>query len=191
LQDRAKHILQCRRKSLNAAPYQQCYRNGKRSHRRVQRSFVQFCYLCAEMFYNEEDWDKHCQSHLENLQPRCGILTFRYTMVAAGHCPFCLGDESKGPAERFRQWLAKSTLLNHIDEHLESWQSETRLLCPHPSCQRKHYDGVTGLRRHFFDVHSLTEARSNSVTRKRRWTLDFSTLDQPEQRPVGGKEVMG
>lgn len=98
-QSRAKHILQCQRKALNAAPYQQCYKNRKRAHRRVQRSFAQFCYVCAKLFNSEEDWVKHCQYHLEDMQPLCGILTFQYTMVAAGLCPFCLGDESKSPAE--------------------------------------------------------------------------------------------
>lgn len=171
LQSRAKHILQCQRKSLNAAPYQQNYKNGKRAHRRVNRAFVQFCYLCAEFSYSEEDWDKHCQFHLANLQPRCGILTFRYTLVAAGLCPFCLGDETKNPSERFNQWLQKSTLLNHIDDkHMNKLcQPETRVQCPHPCCRDKHYGSKTGLRRHFFDVHSLSEPRSNCVSRKRRW----------------------
>lgn len=171
-QSRAKHILQCQRKALNAAPYQQCYKNGKRAHRRVQRSFAQFCYVCAKLFYSEEDWVKHCQYHLEDMQPLCGILTFRYTMVAAGLCPFCLGDESKSPAERFKQWMAKATLLNHIDDHMSTINSEQTIQCPHPLCKGKQYQGITGLRRHFFDVHSISEPRSNCVARKRQWPLD-------------------
>ena len=75
-QGHAKHILQCQRKILNAAPYQQCYKNGKQAHCCIQRSFVQFCYVCAELFYSEGDWIDHCQHHLENIQPCCGILTF-------------------------------------------------------------------------------------------------------------------
>lgn len=110
-QCRANHILQCTRKSLNAAPYQQRYKNGKRAHRWAHRSFLQFCYLCAQWFYNEEQWTQHCQNHLRHLHPRCGLLTFRSTLVAPGFCPFCLGDKTKEPDERFQQWLKKTTLL--------------------------------------------------------------------------------
>ena len=166
-QARAKHILQCRRRALNAAPYQQCYKNGKRAHRRVNRSYLQFCYFCAQFFYSEEEWDQHCQFHLASCQPRCGILTFRYTLVGAGLCPFCLGDEKKRPSERYNQWLTKATLLNHIDEHMKLCQSEGKVPCPHLCCRTKVYDSITGLRRHFFDVHSLSEPCSNCVSRKR------------------------
>ena len=176
-QARAKHILQCRRRALNAAPYQQCYKNGKRAHRRVNRSYLQFCYFCAQFFYSEEEWDQHCQFHLASCQPRCGILTFRYTLVGAGLCPFCLGDEKKRPSERYNQWLTKATLLNHIDEHMKLCQSEGKVPCPHLCCRTKVYDGITGLRRHFFDVHSLSEPRSNCVSRKRRW--DFQDNINP------------
>ncbi|GFG18462.1 conserved hypothetical protein, partial [Aspergillus udagawae] len=177
LQSRAKHILQCQRKSLNAAPYQQYYKNGKRAHRRVRRTFVQFCYLCAQLSYSEEDWIQHCSSHLANLEPRCGQLTFRYTLAAPGFCPFCLGDENKRADERFRQWLDKTTLLNHIDGHLSALQPSTMASCPHPCCSGKQYDGIVALRRHFFDVHSIEEPRSNCVRRKRRCAVELEDSD--------------
>lgn len=120
--------------------YRSLYKNGKGAHRRASHAFVQFCYLCAQFSYSENDWDQHCQLHLANLQPRCGIFPFRYTLVAAGLCPFCLGDETKNPSERFQQWLAKATLLNHIDGHMKLCQSEARVQCPHPRCQNKQYD---------------------------------------------------
>lgn len=171
MQGRAKHILQCRRKSLNGAQYQQRYKNEKRAHRRVQRHFVQFCYLCAELFLNEDSWNTHCKCHLDTLNPRCGLLTFRSTLVAPGFCPFCLGDKSKTPDERFQQWLAKSTLLNHIEKHLESTDSSAAVFCPHPCCEEKNYVDNLHLKWHFFDVHSIEEPRSNCVTRKRKWQL--------------------
>ncbi|CAG8151922.1 unnamed protein product [Penicillium nalgiovense] len=171
LQGRAKHMLQCRRKSLNGAQYQQRYKNEKRAHRRVQRSFVQFCYLCAELFLDEDSWENHCKCHLDNLNPRCGLLTFRSTLVAPGFCPFCLGDESKKPDERFQQWVAKSTLLNHIDEHLGSADSSAAVFCPHPCCEERKYVDNLHLQWHFFDAHSIEEPRSNCVKRKRKWQL--------------------
>lgn len=164
-------MLQCRRKSLNGAQYQQRYKNEKRAHRRVQRSFVQFCYLCAELFLDEDSWENHCKCHLDNLNPRCGLLTFRSTLVAPGFCPFCLGDESKKPDERFQQWVAKSTLLNHIDEHLGSADSSAAVFCPHPCCEERKYVDNLHLQWHFFDAHSIEEPRSNCVKRKRKWQL--------------------
>jgi hypothetical protein len=68
---------------------------------------------------------------------------------------------------------------------MKSCQSEGKITCPHPCCQGKKYDGTTGLRRHFFDVHSLSEARSNCVSRKRRWEFDGDEED--DMKPV--KEV--
>lgn len=179
-QGRAKHILQCRRRSLGGPQYQQRYRNEKRAHRRVQRDFVQFCYLCAEMYCGEQAWLGRCQSHIDNLHPRCGMLTFRYTLVAPSFCPFCLGDEDKKPDERFQQWLAKATLLNHIDKHLDALRVSTAIFCPHPCCERKDYRDVTNLRRHFFDAHSIEEPRSNCVSRKRKWQSEPEL--EPESR---------
>lgn len=169
MQQRAKHILQCRRRSLGGPPYQQRYGNGKRAHRRVQRNFVQFCYLCANICCDEGEWKSHCQMHLEKLHSRCGILTLRYTLVAPGFCPFCLGDEGKEPDERFQQWLVKPTLLNHIDNHFDALKASPTFICPHPCCQERDYHDSLGLRRHFFDVHSIEEPRSNCVKRKRKW----------------------
>lgn len=53
------------------------------------------------------------------------MLTFRYTLVAPGFCPFCLGEEDKKPDERFQQWVAKATLLNHIDRHFDGLKTST------------------------------------------------------------------
>jgi hypothetical protein len=96
------------------------------------------------------------------------MLTFRYTLVAPGFCPFCLGDEDKKPDERFQQRVAKATLLNHIDQHFNMLKSSTAFFCPHPCCQTKDYTDITNLPRHFFDAHSIEETRSNCVSRKRK-----------------------
>lgn len=144
------------------------------------RNFLQFCYLCAQFFDSEESWLAHCQYHLDDLQPRCGLLRFRYTIVAPGFCPFCLGDPSKRPDERFSQWMTKPTLLNHIDTHLNDMNSSIALGCPHPCCENKEYENHSHLRRHFLDFHSIEEPRSNCVIRKRKWTSeeDFSLNNQ-------------
>ncbi|KAJ5302313.1 hypothetical protein N7508_007176 [Penicillium antarcticum] len=182
MQGRAKHILQCKRRSLGGPQYQQRYRNEKRAHRRVKRNFVQFCYLCAEVVCDEDAWSNHCRSHLDNLQPRCGILTFRYTLVAPGFCPFCLGDKGKAPDERFQQWISKATLLNHIDKHFDSLDPLTAVFCPHPCCQKKEYQDLSHLRRHMFDSHSIEEPRSNCVKRKRKWQAEPVPLNDWDER---------
>ena len=135
----------------------------------MNRNYVQFCYPCAESIYNPEEWRGHCESHLNNLSLRCGMLTYRSTLIFPGFCPFCLGDDSKGSDERFKQGLSKPTLLNHIDEHLSSLEHLALIHCPHPCCGVKIYNGTTDLQRHLFDTHSLEEPRSNCVSRKRRW----------------------
>jgi hypothetical protein len=132
---------------------------------------VQFYYLCAQN-YSEQARISHCQSHLKSLQPRCGMLTFRYTLVAPGFCPFCLGDEDKKPDERFQQWVAKATLLNDIDRHCDGLKTSTTFFCPHPCCRAKDYGSIINLRRHFFDAHSIDETRSNCVNRKRNWQTE-------------------
>ncbi|EQL28237.1 hypothetical protein BDFG_09007 [Blastomyces dermatitidis ATCC 26199] len=134
------------RKSRNAAPYQQQYMNGKQAHRRTNRSFLEYCYLCAKWFPDPMAWKEHCTFHLNNLQPRCGILTLHYTLVAPGFCPDRLGDESMQPDERFQQWRVKSTLLNHIDEvHLMKKKTESKLKFPHPCCEDQCYEGILAL----------------------------------------------
>lgn len=179
-------MLQCRRKLLNGAPYQQRYKNNKRAHRRVQRGFVQFCYLCARIFQDENTWVQHCRSHLSDLKPRCGILRFRYTLVAPGFCPFCLGDTNKKADERFQQWLNKATLLNHIDGHLDSLKFNN-IFCPHPCCEGRLHVDASHLRRHFHDTHSIEEPRSNCVKRKR------NRVDNSEESKLGscGKKMRG
>jgi hypothetical protein len=43
------------------------------------------------------------------------MLIFRYTLITPSFCLFCLGDKDIKPDQRFQQWLAKATLLNHIN----------------------------------------------------------------------------
>ena len=133
--------MQCWWKALNAAPYQQRYKNGKRAHRRAPCSFLEFCYLCAKWFPDETEWRDHCAHHLDHLQPRCGPLMFWFTLVAPGFCLFCLGDTDKKPKDRFQQWLRKATLINHIDDHIQQQNQNDLIICPHPCCKNKEYQG--------------------------------------------------
>jgi hypothetical protein len=57
--------------------------------------------------------------------------------------------------------------------------------CPHPCCSGKQYDSVVALRRHFFDVHSIEEPRSNCVKRKRRWASGLGDPDNDQDAEQG------
>ncbi|CAG8330113.1 unnamed protein product [Penicillium nalgiovense] len=67
--------------------------------------------------------------------------------------------------------VAKSTLLNHINEHLGSADSSAAVFCPYPCCEERKYVDNLHLQWHFFDAHSIEEPRSNCVKRKRKWQL--------------------
>ncbi|CAG8253877.1 unnamed protein product [Penicillium salamii] len=164
-------------------------RNNKRAHRRVNRNFLEFCYLCAEMVDSEDEWKKHCQVHIENLTPQCGMLRYRNTLISPRFCPFCLSDGTKEYDARFRQWRDKSTLLNHIDEHLGLLKPLALVPCPHPCCENQDYKGAAALQRHFFDAHSLEEPRPNCQARKRRWSVQETETTSFAHKPPKKKKV--
>jgi hypothetical protein len=54
-----------------------------------------------------------------------------------------------------QQWMTKSTLLNHIDTHLEN---EATPECPHPLCHVS-LKQASDFQAHFQDAHSIEEPR--------------------------------
>jgi hypothetical protein len=89
---------------------------------------------------------------------------FRYTLVIAGYCPFCVNDDSLSPSQRMQQWMTKSTLLNHIDKHIKTYAKKE---CPHPLCHVPLMN-ASDFWAHFQDAHCIEEPRSNCVSRKRK-----------------------
>ncbi|RDL31538.1 Uncharacterized protein BP5553_09747 [Venustampulla echinocandica] len=160
---RSRHIHACRQRELRDTLSQQPSSYSRRLRNR-KLPFAEYCYACCEWSCSEDSWNSHCRSHLERLELRCGLLSFRYTLVVAGYCPFCLGDEGLSPSQRMRQWMTKPTLLNHIDIHLTTY---TGLECPHPICHVS-LERPSDFTAHFEDVHIIGEPRSNCVSRNRR-----------------------
>ncbi len=160
---RSKHIHACRQRELQDTLSQQPGSYSRRLRNR-KLPFAEYCYACCEWSCSEDDWDNHCKSHVEKLESRCGLLSFRYTLVVAGYCPFCLGNEDLSPSQRMQQWMTKSTLLNHIDTHLTTYAESE---CPHPMCHA-HLESPSDFKAHFEDVHCIEEPRSNCVSRKRK-----------------------
>ncbi|KAA8649641.1 uncharacterized protein ATNIH1004_002312 [Aspergillus tanneri] len=94
--------------------------------------------------------------------------------------PFCLGDKSQEPEQRFQQWREKATLINHIDnKHLAEIDKKGPIQCPHPCCENRVYSTTMDLRRHFYNVHSIEEPRRNCVSRKRKWVHEDDTMEYP------------
>ena len=60
--------------------------------------------------------------------------------------------------------MTKSTLLNHIDKHLETFAKQE---CPHPLC-RVPLMNASDSRAHFQVAHCIEEPRLNCVCRKRK-----------------------
>ncbi|KAG2026230.1 hypothetical protein GB937_001738 [Aspergillus fischeri] len=112
----------------------------------------------------------------------CGLLRFCFTLVAPRFCPFCLGDHTKTPAERFQQWQEKSTLINHIDKHLAGRGKEEAIQCPHPCYKNRFYNGTLLLQRHFFNAHSIKEPRRNCVSQKRKWVCELKACNKPSPK---------
>lgn len=48
-------------------PSSNAIKNGKGAHHHVRRTYVQFCYLCTQFSYSEEDWIQQCISRFANL----------------------------------------------------------------------------------------------------------------------------
>lgn len=52
-------------------------------------SELQYCFICFD-WYVEEEWDQHCQTHLESVtSKRCASITDCNTLVRPAFCPFC------------------------------------------------------------------------------------------------------
>ncbi|CDM32993.1 unnamed protein product [Penicillium roqueforti FM164] len=88
----------------------------------------------------------HYKYYLDNLNPQCGLLTFRSTLITLGFCPFYLGDK-------------------------RSAVSLATVFCPHLYCEERKYINNLYLQWHFFDIHSIEEPQSNCIKRKRKWQL--------------------
>lgn len=92
---------------------------------------------------------------------------FRYSLIVAGYCPFCLGNQNLPITQRVRQWMTKATLLNHIDTHVPEVEGLDQKPCPFPLCHIS-FESMPDFWAHLFDWHSIEEPCSNCVKRKRK-----------------------
>ncbi|KAF7136973.1 hypothetical protein CNMCM5793_006677 [Aspergillus hiratsukae] len=75
---------------------------------------LKYCYECFA-FYTAKEWEEHCNRHLEHgMSRRCEIITYCYTLVRPGYCPFCLRTESLSPSDGMRSWKRSNELRSHV-----------------------------------------------------------------------------
>jgi hypothetical protein len=116
-------------------------------------SDVHYCHLCFRWVWGRSDWVVHCQDHIGALIPKkCGTITYCYTLVRPGYCPFCLGNGALSATARFTSWIRDHKLWQHVGNHIQgcSWP----MSCPHPSCDAL-LDTEPSLRFHFIDDHGF------------------------------------
>ena len=157
---RSSHIHQCRRREML-----------------LESPSAEFYYRCAQWFRTFKDWEQHCEWHIRNLDSRCEIFTYRYTLIVPGTCPFCVGRCETGSAQRFHQWLSSEELWKHVGKHLSgaSWP----MSCPNPLCsfeigkQELFYN-------HMIDEHGKTKLERKRKYRMRRtWQLELKAQEHP------------
>ena len=128
------------------------------SKREQLQSDIHYCHLCFNWVVGPEEWESHCQKHIQTLNSkRCGTITYCHTLVRPGYCPFCLGDAAEPSAgRRLESWRRDHALWKHIDTHLE--RQRWPLVCPHPLCDTRLSHGKD-LQFHYVDEHGLSRTR--------------------------------
>lgn len=141
---RSTHIHHCRQREL-----------AKTLER--MPSELQYCFTCFD-WYVEEEWDQHCQKHLESItSKRCASITYCNTLVRPAFCPFCLGGKQLPASNRWSSWTREAKLWGHLGEHLATacWPRK----CPHPLCSLD-LESEKSFIYHLNDVHGLQMSAS-------------------------------
>lgn len=137
---RSNHVQDCQRK-------ERCKVLG------YEDTQLKYCYECFA-FYTKKEWEDHCRMHIENgMSRRCEIITYCYTLIQPGYCPFCL--ESLSPSDRMRSWKRSNDLRSRVINDMKMMCG--KYLCSHPMC-RVEFNSETRLRYHLSDTHGLQKA---------------------------------
>ena len=137
---------------------------------RLKRTNKRFCFECAAWISpTNGQWSEHCSGHLERLELFCGLRRLYKLPVLVPLCPFCLGDSTLRSEDRYQQFptiLNKDGYQQHLQRHFETLE-DIPIACPHLICTDS-FTNVNGLRRHFTNVHGISESSVFSVTRGRK-----------------------
>ena len=114
----------------------QCYKLYHQNH----SGFAEFCFQCSQWITSKEDWEDHCEHHINNfdLPFRCDPVTFRRAVACAGYCSRCLGNTSLPATQRMQQFSDRTSWQRHIakciPDYVESLDGKEYIPCPHPLC---------------------------------------------------------
>jgi hypothetical protein len=113
--------------------------------------FAEFCFLHNIWVYSEEDWENHCQSHvddLENFPVWIDPLMYDGVLAAAGFCEFCLINPRLPASQRMRQWTWRHTWAEHYMEHFSD-------PCAGKRCRHRSFESVLEFKFHLYDHHGV------------------------------------
>lgn len=111
---------------------QECQRKEHYKMLGCEETQLKYCYECFA-FSKTEKWEDHCSWHLkQGMSRRCEIITYYYTLVRPGYCPFCLGSETLSPPDRMRAWKRSNELRSHVVSHIETMCGTC--VCSHLMC---------------------------------------------------------
>ena len=101
----------------------------------------------------EEEWDRHCLTHLESItSKRCASITYYNILFRPTFCPFCLGDDQLPASSRWNSWTREAKLWSHLGAHLATMYWPRK--CHHPYCSLE-LESETLFLYHLNNIHSL------------------------------------
>jgi hypothetical protein len=98
------------------------------------------------------EWASHCATHLKDLRTKwCAPQVYCHTLLWAGICYQCAGNEDLPPEERLREYDTDAQLWTHTEGHLQPGGRAAR--CDYPLCDKPEFETVLSLRYHLIDSH--------------------------------------
>ncbi|TLS20461.1 uncharacterized protein PpBr36_11343, partial [Pyricularia pennisetigena] len=141
--------------------------------------FAKFCFLCSHWVTDKQEWEHHCQKHIDDGDTpfRCDPVVFRHAYACAGYCPVHLGRTDILASERMKTYIDLKVWRLHISkcvtDHITTGLHSNSLKCPHPDCSAP-VDSGESLWYHLQDIHSV----ENASPKKRTFSSEKSNHDR-------------
>lgn len=129
-----------------------CLRKERAQKKGLLEKDVHYCRRCFHWVAGRREWAGHCATHLKDLRTkRCAPQVYCHTLLWAGICYKCAGDEDLLPEERLREYDTDAQLWSHTEEHLQKFRWPAR--CDYPLCDEPEFETALALRYHLIDSH--------------------------------------
>jgi hypothetical protein len=116
-----------------------------------KHGFAELCFICNIWMYNVDDWESHCQHHVDDLEnfPRwVDPLIYDGFLASAGFCECCLINSQLPASERMRQWKWRHKWAEHYMEHFSNPETEHK-------CRHGSFDSILDFKFHLYDHHGV------------------------------------